>query len=181
MSSAPRTHSPDPGTTGRRRFLKWISGIGATLSASLAGIPVVRAFLAPLKATPQRENWIKVADDTALLEIGVPVRTDFVQMVDDAWVQSRVVNSVWLYTEDGEHFTAYNGHCTHLGCGVTHDQERGIFFCPCHHGEFAIKTGEVLAGPPPRPLDALTVQVEDGAVFVRYQDFRLGVPGKVAI
>jgi hypothetical protein len=39
---------------------------------------------------------------------------------------------------------------------------------------FDIKTGAVLGGPPPRPLDELKVQVRDAAVYVQYRDFRLG-------
>jgi hypothetical protein len=37
----------------------------------------------------------------------------------------------------------------------------------------------VLAGPPPRPLDELEVEVRDASVFVKYKDFRLGVPERI--
>ena len=179
-----------PGPTGvasnsspvrRRGFLRWLSAIGATVSAGLVGYPAVRAFLSPSRSRPRPENWVKVADDVALLDIGVPIRADFVQLANDAWVESRVLNSVWLYTEDGEHFKAYNGHCTHLGCGYTYDADRKAFYCPCHHGVFDVRTGAVLSGPPPRPLDELNLRVDDGAVIVRYQDFRLGVPERVEV
>lgn len=163
----------------RRTFLQWISAMCATTIAALIGVPAVRAALSPAAAKPLDKSWIKVADDTALLDIGVPVRLDFVQEQNDAWVESRAMNSVWLFTEDGDTFKAYNGHCTHLGCGFLYDKDAKHFICPCHRGQFDVKTGAVLAGPPPRPLDELPVQVRDAAVYVQYKDFRLGVAEKV--
>ena len=159
--------------------MRWISAGGATMLAALVGVPVLGAFISPVLQKPKADNWIKVADDTALLDIGVPVRVDFVQSQDDAWIESRAVLSVWLYTEDGDTFKAYNGHCTHLGCGFTLAADKKTFVCPCHRGQFDIKTGAVLAGPPPRPLDVLKVRVKDASVFVEYRDFRLGIPEQV--
>jgi Rieske Fe-S protein len=164
---------------GRRGFLRWVSGLGAAITTVLVGIPVVRAFVSPSLPTPGRDSWVKVADDIALIDIGVPIRVSFVQTADDAWVETRTLNSVWLYTEDGAKFKAYNGHCTHLGCSYNYDKERKNFFCPCHRGQFDVKTGEVLAGPPPRALDDMRVEVRDSAVYVNYRDYRLGVPERI--
>ena len=164
---------------GRRSFLKRLSAFGAFISATLISVPVVRAILDPTRTRPSPNNWVKVADDTALLDIGVPIRVNFVQSVEDAWVETRTLSGVWLYTEDGEKFKAYNGHCTHLGCSYVYDKNRKTFFCPCHRGQFDTKTGAVLAGPPPRPLDELDVEVRDASVYVNYKDFRLGIPERV--
>lgn len=163
----------------RRGFLRLISAAGGGIIAVLVGIPVIGAFISPALAKAKPDTWIKVADDTALLDIGTPIRVDFVQTQDDAWIESRALISVWLYTDDGDVFKAYNGHCTHLGCGYTLAEDKKTFVCPCHRGQFDIKTGAVLAGPPPRPLDELKVQVRDSAVYVQYRDFRLGVPERV--
>lgn len=168
-----------PQNVERRGFLERVSVMGAAISAVFLGVPVVRAFVSPSLPQPVKDAWIKVADDTALLDIGVPVRMNFVQTQLDAWIERRVINGVWLYTENGETFKAYNPHCTHLGCGYVYDTDTKTFVCPCHRGQFDVKTGAVLAGPPPRPLDELDVQVRDSAVFVQYKEFRLGVPGKV--
>lgn len=171
--------SDGDGSEGRRTFLKRLSALGALISAGLVSFPVLRAIFPPVSLRPKAGNWVKVAEDTALLDIGVPIRVNFVQSVDDAWIESRTLNGVWLYTEDGEKFKAYNGHCTHLGCSYFYDKDRKDFFCPCHRGQFDVKTGKVLAGPPPRPLDELEVQVRDASVFVNYKDFRLGVPERI--
>lgn len=169
----------DADQVGRRGFLRWLSGIGAAVSAVVVGFPAVRAFVSPLLPTPRKDNWIKVADDTALIDVGVPVRVNFVQSSVDAWLESRTLNGVWLFTDDGRKFKAYNGHCTHLGCSYVYDQERKNFFCPCHRGQFDVKTGQVLAGPPPRQLDELELEVRDSAVFVKYRDFRLGISEQI--
>lgn len=182
MSASPLPDAPlqpPPPSTTRRRFLRWLSGLGAAMSAGLVGYPALRAFFWPTSAAPGTEHWVKVVDDVALLDIGAPVRIDFVEFVSDAWVETRVLNSVWIYTEDGEHFKAYNGHCTHLGCGYMYDKDKKHFVCPCHRGAFDVKTGAVLGGPPPRPLDELKLEVRDAEIHVRYQDFRLGVAEKL--
>jgi Rieske Fe-S protein len=164
---------------GRRGFLRWVSGIGAAISAALVGFPALRAFVSPMLPSPRKDDWVKVADDIALLDVGTPIRVNFVQSSTDAWLESRTLNGVWLLTEDGEKFKAYNGHCTHLGCSYIYDKERKNFFCPCHRGQFDVKTGQVLAGPPPRQLDELQVDIRDSAVFVKYRDFRLGIPEQI--
>ena len=173
----PATVSGPP--VGRRHFLQWVSGIGATLTAALVGVPVFRAFISPTLSPAPTDNWVKVADDIALIETDVPIRVSFSQTKADAWLEVQQINSVWLYTSDGQKFKAYNAHCTHLGCAFGYDAATKNFACPCHRGQFDVKTGQVLAGPPPRPLDELRVQVRDDAVWVDYKDYRVGVPNQV--
>ena len=165
---------------GRRRFLRWATAIGGFLSATLAGVPAVRAFFSPTFRHRRVEKWIRLGEVEAF-EFDVPMKVDFVDQSSDAWVETRRLRSVWVYTEDGETFTIYNGRCTHLGCNYFLDDEAGVFRCPCHTGYFEIKTGNVLGGPPPRALDRLETKVEDGILYAQYQDFRLGVPERAAV
>ncbi|MFG2877581.1 ubiquinol-cytochrome c reductase iron-sulfur subunit [Streptomyces sp. NPDC048337] len=63
----------------------------------------------------------------------------------------------------------YSAVCTHLACAVLWREDRGVdgeLYCPCHEGVFDVRTGEVSAGPPPRPLPIvfLTEQA-DGSVW----------------
>lgn len=46
--------------------------------------------------------------------------------------------------------------CTHLGCIVQHDAERGCWQCPCHGSRFALD-GSVLQGPAMQPLEPVDV------------------------
>lgn len=69
-------------------------------------------------------------------------------------------------TADG--FEARDARCTHMGCPVQH--VRTGFFCPCHAGRYD-DDGVPVAGPPPRPLQDLPVDV-DG------ERLSIGVPGR---
>lgn len=55
--------------------------------------------------------------------------------------------------------------CTHLGCTVPWREDEDRFNCPCHGGIYN-KQGEVLAGPPPRPLDIFPAEVVDGEIIL---------------
>jgi len=61
--------------------------------------------------------------------------------------------------------------CTHLGCTVFWQKDRQEFFCPCHNGSFD-KNGQVIAGPPPAPLDLYPVEIEGDNVFVIFKDIK---------
>lgn len=168
-----------PSVMLRRRFLKWASGLGASAIGIVMGAPAATAFFSPALKKPIQKPWVKVADDVSTLDIGIPIKVDFVEASNDAWVESRALRSVWLYTEDGEKFTAFSGVCTHLGCSYSFEAENKRYHCPCHHGLFDMKTGAVIGGPPPRPLDTLPVRVENGEVHVVYKSFRTGVAEKI--
>ena len=56
-------------------------------------------------------------------------------------------------------YRVFSGVCTHLGCIVRWEDKEGRFYCPCHKGYFN-KTGEVVAGPPPRSLDEFEVEIQ---------------------
>ena len=176
---ADATDSPATTTQPRRGFLAWLSLAGGAISGVLVGVPLLRAFVSPSLPKPPKDDWVKVADDIALIDLDVPVRVTFVETKQDAWIETRTLSSVWLYTTDGERFKAYNAHCTHLGCGYVYDKDANNFFCPCHRGTFDPKTGVVLGGPPPRPLDELKVQIRESAVYVQHKNFRLGIADRV--
>lgn len=181
-------HRVEPPSAGRRKFLRWTAGIGSFAAAALAGVPALRAFIAPVFGRPRTTRWVKLGE-ADLFDLQTPVKVDFAETVDDAWVENRVVRQVWVYTEDGEHFTVYNGRCTHLGCAYGYDKDPvpqyhrqgNVFHCPCHHGVFDVATGKVLAGPPPRPLDRLDTKIQDGFLYAAYEDFRVGTPEQVAL
>lgn len=68
-------------------------------------------------------------------------------------------------------FVAYSQRCTHLSCPVIPQPEIGKIRCPCHDGLYDLRTGDVIAGPPERPLPRITLQIRDGRIFAT------GVPG----
>ena len=63
-----------------------------------------------------------------------------------------------------EGFRSLSAICTHLGCIVKQVQDG--FICPCHGSRFDT-TGNVIAGPAPKPLEWLKVDMApDGQLIV---------------
>jgi Rieske Fe-S protein len=71
-------------------------------------------------------------------------------------------------SKDGE-FHAFSAVCTHLGCTVQYRPDLGVIWCACHSGRFDLN-GINIAGPPPRPLVPLNVNIRDGQVFVSREE-----------
>ena len=61
-------------------------------------------------------------------------------------------------------YIAFSQKCTHLGCAVKPEPESGRLFCPCHRGIFDMN-GDVLAGPPRRPLPRITLEVRGDSIY----------------
>jgi len=65
---------------------------------------------------------------------------------------------------EGDKLRAISTICPHLGCRLRWEGDH--FLCPCHTGVFD-KEGNVVSGPPPRPLDRYEVEVVDGSVYLK--------------
>lgn len=72
-----------------------------------------------------------------------------------------------IVRRDETRLQALTATCTHSEvCLVAWDPRRRQLVCPCHRGTFDLD-GNVVSGPPPRPLSRREVFVRDGGVFVR--------------
>lgn len=65
----------------------------------------------------------------------------------------------------GKGLVAYSNVCTHLSCAVTYQKGNQQFYCPCHEGFFDATNGEVLAGPPTRPLPLIELAIRDQVIY----------------
>lgn len=71
---------------------------------------------------------------------------------------------VFIYRSDDDAFHAISAVCTHLGCTVKLASTG--FDCPCHGSKFD-KEGQIISGPPPRPLPWLSLtKSRDGQLVV---------------
>jgi len=73
-------------------------------------------------------------------------------------------NPGWVVHPSGDTFVAFSAVCTHNGCTVQFEPSTVEFICPCHGGIFDGRTGQVLQGPPSRPLPSIGVQVVNGQI-----------------
>jgi 3-phenylpropionate/trans-cinnamate dioxygenase ferredoxin subunit len=60
---------------------------------------------------------------------------------------------------------AVDDTCTHMACSLSEgDIEGTSVVCPCHFGRFDLATGEVLGGPPERPIGVWRAALRDGVL-----------------
>jgi Rieske Fe-S protein len=69
--------------------------------------------------------------------------------------------AVLVRNAEGE-YLAFSRKCAHLGCSIEFDALRRCLACPCHQGIYDSRTGYVVYGPPPRPLDQIVLQMRAG-------------------
>ena len=67
--------------------------------------------------------------------------------------------------EDPNEFIAISTRCAHLGCPVRFVRAAGNFICPCHGGVYDFE-GQVIGGPPVRPLDRFQTRVRNNTLEV---------------
>ena len=62
-------------------------------------------------------------------------------------------------------FIALSRVCTHLGCLVEYNRGEHRLICPCHAGNFDLE-GNVLSGPPPKPLKAIPLRIDGENIII---------------
>ncbi len=62
-------------------------------------------------------------------------------------------------------FIALSRTCTHLGCLVEYHHAQQRLICPCHAGNFDLE-GNVLSGPPPKPLTVIPFKIEGDKIVI---------------
>jgi nitrite reductase/ring-hydroxylating ferredoxin subunit len=70
-----------------------------------------------------------------------------------------------LIRPDEQTLVAYSQSCTHLSCAVVPRVKEGVLHCPCHEGYFDLRTGRNIAGPPPRPLPKINLEIDGDNVY----------------
>lgn len=160
----------------RRGFLGVLSGLLVSIPMLGGLVLSLRVACAPAASRrPQRLPLCRLAD---VPQGDILVRPVSFEMRRGAVVES--VSRVVFVTRDPaapESIIAMSGECTHLSCPVqkktvakseTESGDGAPLRCPCHGGRFS-RTGEVLGGPPPRPLRRLRIELpesDDGMIHL---------------
>jgi Rieske Fe-S protein len=79
--------------------------------------------------------------------------------------------AILVRAKDGT-YAAFGQKCTHLSCPVHYAKDHDRLECPCHEGGFDAKTGAVLYGPPPRPLDKIDIETHNGQIYAVGREVR---------
>lgn len=155
----------EEGKMSRRNVLSLITaGIGGFIALAV-GIPAIAYVIGPALRRNEEENWLLLGS-TDKVEPGEPTLFKIKVERTAGWIVDEEEISTYVYTENGRDYVAMSNVCTHLGCRVRWISDQEQFFCPCHNAVFS-KTGEVVTGPPPRPLDQYTVKVEDNQIYIQ--------------
>lgn len=141
--SAPDTPGAQP-PLPRRGFLDWLLGFGFVSTALSALYPVMRYMVPPASAEP--------AVDTVV----AGKATEFAPN-SGAVIKFGSQPAIVLRTPDGE-LRAFTAVCTHLSCTVQYKSDTSQIWCACHNGYYDL-SGNVVSGPPPRPLESFKVNL----------------------
>jgi len=135
----------------RRKFLNWLLNSSFGALAAAVFYPVAR-FVSP----PEMPEA-----DTNLVEAGL---SNDPELIDKGFKILRFGNDpVILLRTKGDEYRAFAATCTHLDCIVEYHRDANRIWCNCHNGEYD-QQGQVVSGPPPRPLEAFKVDLVDNGV-----------------
>jgi menaquinol-cytochrome c reductase iron-sulfur subunit len=169
----------------RRRFLSFLTAALLALIGLCLAVPALGYICAPLR---RKISGDKI--EATFLRVGpvADLRAGQWQLLtadvvrEDGWEKTRVRRAVWVRRAPGKDgaVIALSPICPHLGCPINWHPEQSQFMCPCHGGIFDA-SGRVVGGPPPRGMDALECEVRAGDLWVKWQDFKIGVADRVAV
>jgi Rieske Fe-S protein len=152
----------------RRDFIKVTTGIVGGVIAVAIGLPTISYLIDPALSEGGKDMWVSIGKFEDM-QIGIPYPFSFTRVQVNGW--ERTSSSYGGYalrrSDDPEDLLILNSRCTHLSCSVNWSEEAQAYLCPCHDAKFGIE-GEVIDGPPPRPLDEYKVYrvTEDGNVEI---------------
>ncbi|MFN8061931.1 MAG: Rieske 2Fe-2S domain-containing protein [Vicinamibacterales bacterium] len=135
--------SPDA-RVPRRSFLDALLGAGLASTSVAALYPVTRFLIPPKGGEPA----------TASVVVG---KADAMRMNSGVVFQFGSRPAILVRTAEGD-FKAFTAVCTHLQCTVQYKADTSQIWCACHNGYYDL-SGNVVSGPPPKPLDQFAVAV----------------------
>ncbi len=143
--------SPTRQLRDRRSLIRWLLGGGFAASLASFVYPVVR-FMSP---PPVAESSVNEAPAGKASEF----------KLNSAKIVKFGSRPVLLIRAGETEWRAYSAICTHLNCTVQYQGESRRIWCACHNGYYDLN-GQVISGPPPRPLDEYTVHVRGDELVV---------------
>lgn len=172
------------------QFAAWavgliVTGVPAAVAALFVANPIFRpAKRAASSGADRQDGFIRLAvPPEAVPADGTPISATVVANRSDAWnyCPEECLGTIWLRRDEKARLIAFSSICPHLGCRVIyHGPGNNHFHCPCHDSQFTldgVPTNQI----PPRPMDQLETKLVDGCIWVRYLEFRGGIPEKVPV
>ncbi len=138
--------------TTRRGFLTALLGTSAGGLLLSMLYPVIRYLIPPAAA------------ESASATVTLDVKGEDVAPNSGRVFKFGSQPGILIRTPGGE-LRAFSAVCTHLACTVQYRADLSHIWCACHNGHFDLN-GRNIAGPPPRPLEAYTVNQRGETIVV---------------
>jgi menaquinol-cytochrome c reductase iron-sulfur subunit len=149
----------------RREFVGWVTaGVGAIMCA-VVGLPGIAYIVGPSLSKQEIGDWQPLGPLSQVEASTEPVLFTLSRLIEAGWRKTIKKEIIYVQQLPNGELLAQSNVCTHLACIVHWEADRQRFFCPCHDGVYD-RLGNVVSGPPPRPLDRYQVKVENGQVWV---------------
>lgn len=154
----------------RRDFVKAVMTILGAFMTGILGIPSIGYLISPAARKPERDAWISLgALDN--YPIGIPTPFSFTRSTINGWEKTVNTYGVFVVRQDEKLVRVFSNICTHLSCRVSWHADIGHYVSPCHDGHFDI-LGNVIKGPPPRPLDEFATKIEANNLYILYPPYQ---------
>ena len=140
-----------PGRFDRRGFLDSLLGAGFVSTIVAMAYPVWRFLIPPASGEPVTQSVVAAQASQLKANSGMLFRFG-----------SRP--GLLIRTQEGE-LRAFTAICTHLDCTVQYKSDTSQIWCACHNGFYDL-SGNVVSGPPPRPLERFVVNQRGEDVVV---------------
>ena len=154
----------------RRDFIKVTAAwVGGWVSITM-GLPAIAYLLSPSLRRMEDRSSI----DLGPLEnypIGIPTRFEFTQTKVNGWERTATSHGMYVVRTNETEVRVFSDICTHLGCRVNWHSDQGHYISPCHYGHFDM-LGNVVSGPPPRPLDEYITKIQNGTLLITVPAFK---------
>jgi Rieske Fe-S protein len=135
----------------RRYFVNSLLGSGLAATAASIFYPIFKFVIPPDSA------------ESAVMSVSIG-RPDDIQPNSGRIFKFGGEPGLLVRSAEGE-LRAFSARCTHLNCTVQYDPGDRAIICACHGGQFDLN-GKNVAGPPPKPLTAYSVNVRGDEVVV---------------
>lgn len=155
---------------GRRDFIKATATTIGALIATVLGVPSLLYLFSPALQAEEDSDTIALGP-LGNYPIGVPTRFDFTRTKVNGWERTSVNYGLYVLRTSEDEVRVFSDICTHLACRVSWRPDLQHYVSPCHDGHFDV-VGNVVSGPPPRPLDEFVTQIEDGELYIQLPAFK---------
>ena len=154
----------------RHDFVKTVTAFLGTLIGTVIGLPAIGYLVSPALRAKEATAWIPLGP-LKNYPIGVPKAFNFTRSQINGWEKTINSYGVFVIRKDETQVLVLSNICTHLSCRVSWRSDLQHYVSPCHNGHFDM-IGNVISGPPPRPLDEFSTKIEDGNLYIQYPPFK---------